>query len=156
LSKTLVPSFCRTIYQAGHRARGAAFPFARASALRDSPAQPAMRSLDARKVPATAAPVLTLLVFVAGFATPLVAAPLPDDRAITLHSARDAKERRRSLIHFLWGSDSLPLKRQPDAVRTIASPVSHLTNLARVDELRIDLAPGLDGLAYHFVPERAN
>jgi hypothetical protein len=34
--------------------------------------------------------------------------------------------------------------------------VQHLSQLARVDELRIDLAPGLQGLAYHFLPQRPN
>jgi len=34
--------------------------------------------------------------------------------------------------------------------------VKQLTHLARVDELRIDLAPGLQGLAYHFLPQHPN
>ena len=38
----------------------------------------------------------------------------------------------------------------------IASPVRQLSHLARVDELRIDMAPGLQGLAYHFIPQHPN
>jgi hypothetical protein len=84
-------------------------------------------------------------------------AGLIDDRAITIQTARDAKEKRNALIQYLWGRDGFPGRRMPDLVVTnIASPVKHLTRLARVDELRIDLAPGLHGLTYHFVPERPN
>ncbi len=85
------------------------------------------------------------------------AAPLVDDRAITIRSPREAAERREALVRFLWGNDGFPAQRLPDVVLTnVPSPVKHLTNLARVDELRIDLAPGLQGLAYHFIPRRAN
>src|SRR5678815_4065214 len=115
-----------------------------------------MPHLDHRTPAVAAAPILYALGLLVGFAGTLPAAPLVDDRAVTLHSSREATERRRSLIRFLWGTSDLPSKRQPDSVRTIPSPVSHLTNLARVDELRIDLAPGLQGIAYHFIPERAN
>jgi len=82
---------------------------------------------------------------------------LVDDRAITVHSAREVTAKRQALIQYLWGQEGLPSKRMPDAVlANISSPVQHLTNLARVDELRIELAPGLQGLAYHFMPKRPN
>jgi hypothetical protein len=88
---------------------------------------------------------------------PAHSAGLIDDRTITIQTARDAKEKRHALIQYLWGRDGFPGRRMPDLVVTnIASPVKQLTRLARVDELRIDLAPGLHGLAYHFVPERPN
>ncbi len=84
-------------------------------------------------------------------------AELVDDRTITVHSAREAAAKRRTMIQYLWGEAGFPGRRLPDQVVTnVASPVSQLTNLARVDEFRIDMAPGLQGLAYHFIPARPN
>lgn len=85
------------------------------------------------------------------------AAGLLDDRAITIHSDRGAAEKRQALIQYLWGENGWPARRLPEGVLTnVPSPVRGLTNLARVEELRLELAPGLQGLAYHFVPQRAN
>ena len=79
------------------------------------------------------------------------------DRAITVHSAREVAQKRRELIQYLWGAQGFPERRLPDTVITnVASPVKQLGHLARVDELRMDLAPGLQGLAYHFIPQRPN
>jgi hypothetical protein len=84
-------------------------------------------------------------------------APLVDDRAITVRSDREVTEKRRALIQYLWGGDGFPARRVPEVVLTnVSSPVKQLTNLARVDEFRIELAPGLQGLAYHFIPQRPN
>lgn len=85
------------------------------------------------------------------------AAELLDDRAITIHSPADVEQKRQQLIQYLWGADGFPSRRLPDAVLTqVPSPVKHLIHLQRVDSLLIDMAPGLQGLAYHFVPQRAN
>jgi hypothetical protein len=85
------------------------------------------------------------------------AADLIMDRPITVHTSKDASARRRALIAYLWGNDGFPKHRLPEKVVTnIPSPVKQLDSLKRVDELRIELAPGLQGLAYHFIPERAN
>jgi len=86
------------------------------------------------------------------------AAPaLVDDHEITLRSSRAIEARRKSLIQFIWGSDGFPHRRQPDLVLTnITHPVHHLTSLERVDELRINLSPGLEGLVYHFIPSHPN
>ena len=84
-------------------------------------------------------------------------ADLVDDRAVSIHSARDVKEKRRALVQYLWGAEGFPERRMPDLVLTnVASPVQHLDLLARVDEFRFELAPGLQGLAYHFIPARPN
>ena len=91
------------------------------------------------------------------FASTLPSAPLVDDRAITIHSSKQLTEKRKELIEYLWGKDGFPAKRMPNLVETnVACPVQQLTNLARVDEFRMDLAPGLQALAYHFVAERPN
>ena len=91
------------------------------------------------------------------FASSGQSAPLIDDRAITVHSAHDVAEKRRALIQYLWGPEGFPARRLPNVVLTnVPSPVNQLTNLARVDEFRIDMAPGLQGLSYHFIPERPN
>src|SRR5262245_12617472 len=98
---------------------------------------------------------LTVLLFLPS--ANVLAASLHDDRAISITSARDVTKRRQALIRYLWGAEGWPRSRVPSYVATnILSPVKHLTCLARVDELRFDLAPGLEGLAYHFVPEKPN
>lgn len=87
----------------------------------------------------------------------LPAATLIDDRAITIHSPGEVAAKRSALIHYLWGAAGFPRHRLPEVVRPgIPSPVNQLANLRRVDELRMDLAPGLQGLAYHFIPGRPN
>ena len=99
-----------------------------------------------------------LAIFIIGLFTDGVqSAPLIDDHAITIHSAREVAEKRRVLIQYLWGADGFPERRLPNVVLTnVPSPVKQLSHLARVDEFRIDLAPGLQGLAYHFIPQRPN
>ena len=84
-------------------------------------------------------------------------AQLLDDREVTIHSAREVAAKRRALIQFIWGADGFPKRRLPDVVVTnVTSPVKQLADLARVDEFRMDLAPGLQGLAYHFIPRNPN
>ena len=82
---------------------------------------------------------------------------LLDDRSISIHSAREVAAKRQILIQYIWGSDGFPRKRLPDVIVTnIASPVKQLSQLARVDEFRIELATRLQGLAFHFIPEKPN
>src|SRR5437773_8227042 len=77
---------------------------------------------------------------------------LIDDRAITIHSTKDVAAKRRAIIEYLWGSDGFPSGRMPTVIQTnIATPVKQLSHLARVDEFRMDLAPGLEALSYHFI-----
>ncbi|MSU57123.1 MAG: hypothetical protein EXS35_02900 [Pedosphaera sp.] len=104
------------------------------------------------------APLRLAAVALAGLTTLHVpAAQLLDDRAVTIHSAREIAAKRRTLIRFIWGEAGFPKHRLPDVVRTnVASPVQQLDRLARVDEFRMDLAPGLQGLAYHFIPRNPN
>jgi len=101
---------------------------------------------------------LPAVVLLTGLATGRAqAAELIDDRAVTNASAEDVAARRRALVQYLWGAAGFPDQRLPDVVvRGVASPVRQLTGLARVDELHIDMAPGLQGLSYHLVPERPN
>ena len=103
-------------------------------------------------------PLCWLAILAIGLlASPARSAQLIDDRAITVHSAREVAEKRRALIRYLWGADGLPARRLPNVVLTnIASPVQQLSHLARVDEFRIDMAPGLQGLAYHFIAQHPN
>jgi hypothetical protein len=79
-----------------------------------------------------------------------------DDRAITLHSAAEITERRNTLIQYLWGSNGFPRRLLEKTVTNIPCPVKPLEHLARVDDLRISMAPGLEGLAYHFLAEHPN
>jgi hypothetical protein len=84
------------------------------------------------------------------------AVELTDDRAITIHSAADAAAKRRALITYIWGADGFPDKRLPDKVTPVPSPVKQLEALERAEDLRIDMAPGLQGQVFYFVPKRAN
>src|SRR5258705_6370094 len=96
-------------------------------------------------------PLLGLLFVLC--ASHVQSAQLLDDRAITIHSARDVTSKRRALLQYIWGADGFPT-RLPDVVLTnVPSPVKHLSQLARVDEFRIDMAPGLQGFAFHFIPQ---
>ncbi|MBM3835868.1 MAG: hypothetical protein FJ403_21905 [Verrucomicrobia bacterium] len=96
-------------------------------------------------------------VCIAVFVNLLHAAQLIDDRAITIQSARDIPQKRAALIQYLWGGEGFPDRRLPSYVATnVTSPVQHLTHLARVDEIRIDMALSLQGLAYHFLAEQPN
>lgn len=102
-------------------------------------------------------PLISLVLLVGPGRSVVAAATLVDDRHITLRSAEDVAAKRQELIRYLWGDAGFPTERQPDVVRTnIPSPVQHLNHLARVDELRLTLAPDLEGLAWHFIPETAN
>jgi hypothetical protein len=85
----------------------------------------------------------------------VAAAGLLDDRAITLHSSHDVTARRKALIEFIWGGEGFPT-RLPDVVRKIENMVKGVEGFARVDELRIDMAPGLQGLAWHYISEKPN
>lgn len=84
------------------------------------------------------------------------AGELADDRAITIHSAADVAEKRRALTDHIWGADGFPDKRLPDKVTPVESPVKQLEALEGVEDLRIDMAPGLHGQAFHFNPKRGN
>jgi hypothetical protein len=86
------------------------------------------------------------------------AAPqLLDDHSITIHSTHEARQKREQLIRYVWGPSGFPKDRVPDRVITnVVSPVRALEQLARVDEIRIMLAPGLEALAYHFIPRQPN
>jgi len=84
-------------------------------------------------------------------------AALVDDREISIHSERDVTQKRRALVNYLWGDSGFPKKRLPDLILTnIASPVKELRQLDRVDEFHFNLAPGLEGVAYHFIAKKPN
>jgi hypothetical protein len=83
-------------------------------------------------------------------------AELLDDRAITLHSDADIAQRRNTLIQYLWGTGGFPTRFPDHTVTNIACPLKRLEHLKRVDELRIDMAPGLEGLAWHFLADHPN
>src|SRR6185437_4064107 len=98
-----------------------------------------------------------IILGVARLAFPSVAADLLMDGKITIHSARDVSEKRRALVRYIWGKEGFPKNRLPSRVITnIASPVQHLEHLARVDELRMDLARQLQAISYHFIPQHPN
>ena len=102
-------------------------------------------------------PMLLLYFLELFVAARVQSAALVDDRTLTVHSAREVKPKREALIQYLWGKEGFPKKRLPEVVQTnVPTPVKQLTHLRRVDEFRMDLAPGLRGLAYHFIAEKPN
>src|SRR5436190_2100132 len=96
--------------------------------------------------------LLLRLVLLAILSISINSAPLLNDREVSINSADEVRQKRQALIQYLWGSGGYPKDRYPNVITNIATPVKQISNLKRVDELRIDLAPGLEGLAYHFVP----
>src|SRR4051812_31132306 len=63
---------------------------------------------------------------------------LVDDSQVTIRSATDVSKKRQALIQFIWGSSGFPSNKLPSSVKiNILSPVSGLSNLQRVDEIRI-------------------
>jgi len=98
-------------------------------------------------------PPLALMVL----STLALAAPpkLIDDRAITLRSAADITARRQALIEYIWGADGFPT-RLPAVTPNIPNPIAPVQGFARVDELRIDMPPGPQGLTWHFLPSKPN
>lgn len=76
---------------------------------------------------------------------------------MTLHTADAAEARRQALIQFLWGSDGFPSAALPTSVDLdVTSPVTGLSNLARVDELHFQMDQGVETFAYHFIPASGN
>lgn len=76
-----------------------------------------------------------------------------DDRAIDVDDAADAVATRAELRRFVWGDGGLPADKLPLVEHDVASPVSGLVNLRRVDALRVPMVVGVTGVAYHFIPE---
>lgn len=83
-------------------------------------------------------------------------AELLNDRAITVTSVSEVGQRRQKLIEYLWGADGFPRKGPDQIITNIAGPAKPLEHLRRVDELRVDMAPNLQGLAYHFIADHPN
>ena len=79
---------------------------------------------------------------------------LIDDREITLWTETQVEERRRQLIHYIWGEVGFPGHLLPNVRVGVRAPVSGSIAAARVDEFTLDMAPGLQGLAYHFIPTK--
>lgn len=64
---------------------------------------------------------------------------------------------RKQIIQWIWGSKRLPLSLYPTQVRTnVPCPLGQLTGFVRVDELRLHMAPTLEGVAHHFVAAHPN
>lgn len=83
--------------------------------------------------------------------------PPQDDRFVTVRTGAHARERREQLVRYLWGDAGMPRRRVADEHRRdVRGPLPGLAAVRRVDELVMDLAPGLRGLGYHFIPSAPN
>ena len=99
---------------------------------------------------------LTALFALARGVRDMHAAELVDDRAITVRSGAEITQRRSALFHYLWGDDGFPRRLPERTLTNIACPLKQLEQLKRVDELGISMAPGLEGLAWHFLADQPN
>lgn len=96
--------------------------------------------------------LLVSFFFLSGLAYALV-----DDHLITITTAADITNKRQALINFIWGAGGFPSNKLPSSVvLNVASPVSGLNNLLRVDQINISMDAGQQGLAYHYIPARQN
>lgn len=100
-------------------------------------------------------PAFILLVFSCLILTANGRGELLDDHKITIRAKSDIQAARRALVHYIWGSAGFPEKLLPRVSANCPAPFLS-PRARRVDELRIPLAPGLEGLGYHFIPVRAN
>ena len=65
-------------------------------------------------------PAVLFALFVTGtLAEVLRAAELINDRAIMVHTAREATEKRRALIQYLWGDAGFPTSSIPSTARSM-------------------------------------
>src|SRR5262245_43485061 len=99
---------------------------------------------------------IRILIFIFGvILSSRPAYALIDDRQITINSAADVTNKRQALINFIWGMGGFPSNKLPSSVQiNVASPVSGLNNLERVDTLTITMDAGQTSYAHHFIPQR--
>lgn len=77
-----------------------------------------------------------------------------DDHALSV-DASNLEAKRRAVIDYLWGDRGFPTA-VPAVQRGIASPIPNLTNLRRVDELRVLMDGGEANVTQHFIAQRSN
>lgn len=106
----------------------------------------------------TASVQAMLMISIIWFVPPAPVFALIKDSQITISSPTDVRNKRQALIRFIWGSAGFPRNKLPSSVAiNIPSPVNNLSNLQRVDEIRVAMDAGQEGLAHHFIPvERKN
>jgi pimeloyl-ACP methyl ester carboxylesterase len=77
---------------------------------------------------------------------------------IEIHTIQDVIAKRQALIEYLWGTDGYPVNKMPiEIVKGINdTDFASLTNLKRIDRLTVDMESGLNSIAYHFHPLKAN
>jgi hypothetical protein len=90
-------------------------------------------------------------------ATPIVygANKFVDDSLLLINDAAEVTHKRSALIAYVWGKSGWPADVRPTIERDIASPVSGLGGVARVDKLTVlvDANAGpVESWGYHFVP----
>jgi len=117
-------------------------------------------------------PVTLLMASAICLVSPTPVRALIDDSQITISSATDVSNKRQALIQFIWGSDGFPSNKLPSSItidvcglprgnqppaNDVCGFVNNLSNLERVDEIRMAMGWGQEGVAYHFIPaERKN
>jgi hypothetical protein len=82
-------------------------------------------------------------------------APIAAD-VLTLTSESQLAPRRRALLNFIWGSDSLPSSQAVPRAATANCQINGLGNVAKTEELRIAMELNQEELACHFVASAPN
>jgi hypothetical protein len=84
------------------------------------------------------------------------AAPLTDDRELSIRSPADVARTREQLIRFVWGADRLPDSMPGKVSNGVASPLKDAANVQRVDALAITMEADQRTVAYHFISSTNN
>ena len=77
---------------------------------------------------------------------------------LTINNQTDVENRRRAFSDFLFGAPGFPSQKGVDDVKTAIhdEEFSKLKNLHQIDRLEINMEFGLNSIAYHFIPLKAN
>ncbi len=83
-------------------------------------------------------------------------------RLISIQSSADIIQKRKKLIHFLWGSSDLPTHLLPSLVnkkfydKRYKSFYDSHELLKRIDLIRVKMDFDLESNIYHFIPQKTN
>lgn len=81
-------------------------------------------------------------------------------RLIDIDGVNGVAAKRQALIRYIWMGQGLPLKKLPGKVEQNITDGRYAKlfekKVRRIDKLTIDMDYGLNSIAYHFLPEKAN
>ncbi len=76
---------------------------------------------------------------------------------ISIRQPGDVAERRKALIHFLWGRPELPLSLPAEVISAFADArYEDIRSLSRIDKVIVAMEYGIESNVYHFLPKNPN